>query len=143
MSFRNFKVCSFNTRTLIFSVGGPNAWFIWCIGLIVASPPPDLPKSMALLQDQLHEINQIAEDLDSCERKRLLYLCDSMETDSSVARVKEMLRSKIQRQENSHLFLRELMLRVGRYDILRKVCKVSKDQVERDPQVIPRFRYAV
>ncbi|XP_028289579.1 CASP8 and FADD-like apoptosis regulator [Parambassis ranga] len=95
---------------------------------------------MALLQDQLREINQIAEDLNSCERKRLLYLCDSMEADSSVARVKEMLRSKILLQENSHLFLRELMLRLGRFDILRKVCKVSKDQVERDPQVIPRFR---
>lgn len=94
-------------------------------------------------QHQLCVINQIAEALSSCERRRLLYLCDSLDTDNSVTYVKEILKSKVLRQERGHLLLLELMLRLRRFDILRKVCKTSKDEVESaltDRHCLSRFR---
>ncbi|XP_074550410.1 CASP8 and FADD-like apoptosis regulator isoform X3 [Halichoeres trimaculatus] len=101
-------------------------------------------KSMAVPdQHQLHEINQIAEALSSCERRRLLYLCGSLDTDHSVAYVKEILKSKVLRQESGQLLLLELVLRLRRFDILRKVCKTSRDEVERtltNSQSLSRFR---
>ncbi|XP_034549032.1 CASP8 and FADD-like apoptosis regulator [Notolabrus celidotus] len=94
-------------------------------------------------QRQLHEINQIAEALSSCERRKLLYLCGSLDTDHSVACVKEKLKSQVLRQERGHLLLRELMLQLGRSDILRKVCKTSRDDVNGTltyTPCLPRFR---
>ncbi|XP_060910258.1 CASP8 and FADD-like apoptosis regulator [Labrus mixtus] len=94
-------------------------------------------------QHQLQAINQIAEALSSCESRRLLYLCGSLDTDPSVTCVKEILKSKVLRQERGHLLLTELMLQLRRFDILRKVCKTSRDEVERTltyRQCLPRFR---
>uniref|UniRef100_A0A3Q3L1L4 CASP8 and FADD like apoptosis regulator n=1 Tax=Labrus bergylta TaxID=56723 RepID=A0A3Q3L1L4_9LABR len=94
-------------------------------------------------QHQLQAINQIADALSSCESSRLLYLCGSLDTDPSVTCVKEILKSKVLRQERGHLLLTELMLRLRRFDILRKVCKTSKEDVERTltyRQCLPRFR---
>ncbi|XP_070831502.1 CASP8 and FADD-like apoptosis regulator [Chaetodon trifascialis] len=93
--------------------------------------------------DQLQAINQIAEALSSSERRRLFYLCESLDTDNSVACMKEMLKRKVMRDESGHLFLMELMLRLRRFDILRKVCNTSRDEVERTltyREVLPRFR---
>ncbi|XP_068559309.1 CASP8 and FADD-like apoptosis regulator [Cebidichthys violaceus] len=97
------------------------------------------------LPDQLHlqAINQTAEALSSCERRRLFYLCDTLDTDNSVARVKDMLKSKVMCHERGHLFLTELMLQLSRFDILRKVFKTSRDEVEnalKHRRVLPRFR---
>ncbi|XP_049450763.1 CASP8 and FADD-like apoptosis regulator [Epinephelus fuscoguttatus] len=92
---------------------------------------------------ELQAINQTVEALSSCERRRLFYLCEILDTDNSVACVKEMLKSKVMFHERGHLFLEELMLQLKRFDILRKVYKTSRDEVERTlkhRQVLPRFR---
>ncbi|XP_069554698.1 CASP8 and FADD-like apoptosis regulator [Brachyistius frenatus] len=92
---------------------------------------------------RLQEINQIAEALSSCECRTLSYLCGSLELDSSVLRVKDMLKSKVLCHENSQLFLEELVLQLGRFDILRRVYNVSRGDIERTlkyRQVLPRFR---
>lgn len=95
-------------------------------------------------QRQLQAINQTAEALSSCERRRLFYLCETLDTDNSVACMKEMLKSKVMcHDERGHLFLIELMLQLRRFDILRQVYKTSRDEVERTlkhRQVLPRFR---
>lgn len=93
--------------------------------------------------DQLQQINQIAEALSSGERRTLSYLCDSLDADSSVARVKETLKSKVQCHQDAHLLLPELMLRLGRFDVLRKLYRISRDDVERTlryTQTLPGFR---
>uniref|UniRef100_A0A3Q0QXC1 CASP8 and FADD-like apoptosis regulator n=1 Tax=Amphilophus citrinellus TaxID=61819 RepID=A0A3Q0QXC1_AMPCI len=82
-------------------------------------------------QFQLQAINEIAESLSSCERRTLFYLCENLGTDHSAVRMKEMLKSKVMGHQNAHLFLAELMWRLGRLDILKKVCKVSRDDLER------------
>ncbi|XP_031155509.1 CASP8 and FADD-like apoptosis regulator isoform X1 [Sander lucioperca] len=93
------------------------------------------------LSDQLQAINQTAEALSSCERRRLFYLCEMLDTDTSEACMKDML--KVLCDERGNLFLTELMLQLKRFDILRKVYKTNRDEAEKtlkDKQVLPRFR---
>lgn len=94
-------------------------------------------------QHQFQAINQIAEALSSCERRRLFYLCEAPETDDTVVCTKEMLKRKVMHPVTGHLLLGELMLQLRRFDILRKVFHTSRDEVERilsHRQVLPRFR---
>ncbi|XP_058510768.1 CASP8 and FADD-like apoptosis regulator isoform X2 [Solea solea] len=91
----------------------------------------------------LQAINQIAEALSSSERRSLFYLCESPDTDISMACAKEMLKSKVMCHESGSMFLAELLLQLRRLDILRKVCRTSRAEVERSlqyRQVLPRFR---
>ncbi|KAK2839689.1 hypothetical protein Q5P01_013429 [Channa striata] len=103
-----------------------------------------LPKSMALPdQRQLHTINQLVESLSSSERRSLLYLCGYMDNDNSSACVKDMLESKVKSCDDGHLFLEELILHIKRFDILKKVLKTSRAEVETTlqcRQALPRFR---
>lgn len=94
-------------------------------------------------QHELQMINQITESLSCAEQRKLLYLCEVLETDNSELCTKEMLKCKVMDCATGHLLLRELMLQLRRYDILRKVCKTSRDEVERTQMhspVLPRFR---
>ncbi|KAL3056515.1 hypothetical protein OYC64_019074 [Pagothenia borchgrevinki] len=92
---------------------------------------------------QLQAINQTAEALSSCERRRLFYLCDVLDTDNSVACMKEMLKSKVMSNERGFLLVLALMWQLRRFDILRNVYKTSKEEVEvslKHVQVLPKFR---
>ncbi|XP_019945252.1 CASP8 and FADD-like apoptosis regulator isoform X2 [Paralichthys olivaceus] len=94
-------------------------------------------------QRELQVISQIAEALSSSERRSLFYLCESPQTDDSTACAKEMLKNKVICQDGGQLFLAELLSQLRRFDILRRVCRISKEEVESIPkcqQVLPRFR---
>ncbi|XP_026152299.1 CASP8 and FADD-like apoptosis regulator [Mastacembelus armatus] len=95
---------------------------------------------MAFHQDPLQVINQIAEDLSTSECRTLSYLCESLEPGNSGVCVKEILKSKAMSHENSYLFLAQLMVHLGRLDILRKWFKTSRGEMETYRQVLPRFR---
>lgn len=93
--------------------------------------------------DQLQTINQVVEELDGSERTRLLYLCESPETDTSAESLKQILGRKVLHQDTGPLLLWELLVRLRRFDILRKVCKTSRDEAERTLSVrhfVPPFR---
>lgn len=92
---------------------------------------------------QLQAINQTAEALSSSERRRLFYLCDVLDTDNSVACMKEMLKSKVMSNERGFLLVLALMWQLRRFDILKKVYKTSREEVEvslKHVQVLPKFR---
>ncbi|KAG5852472.1 hypothetical protein ANANG_G00062780 [Anguilla anguilla] len=76
-------------------------------------------------------INEIAEELTSDECKRLFYLCGSLDTDKGLDNVRGMLKSVMNRNEADHMFLPELMFRIRRYDILKKILHTNKKEVER------------
>lgn len=104
--------------------------------------PLFLLQAMAL-PDQLQAINQITEALGSDERRRLLYLCGALEPDDSVASTRETLIRKVLHGESGHLLLRELMVQLRRFDILRQVYKSSREDVERiraHTELVPKFR---
>ncbi|KAF7658005.1 hypothetical protein LDENG_00019280 [Lucifuga dentata] len=91
----------------------------------------------------LQTVSTVAEALSSSECRRLSYLCGSLDTDESVASVKEMLNSKVMNSEMDDLFLLELMFELRRFDLLKKVFETSRDEVERTlrhRQVLSRFR---
>ena len=93
---------------------------------------------------QLQAINQIAEALSSSERRRLFYLCDSSpDAEDCMARVKETLTSKVACQDGGTLFLVELLMQLRRFDILRRVCGIGRDEVLRslrNQQVLPEYK---
>ncbi|XP_011609243.2 CASP8 and FADD-like apoptosis regulator [Takifugu rubripes] len=93
--------------------------------------------------DQLQTINQVVEELSSSERTKLLYLCGSFETEPSTESLKELLGRKVLHHDTGQLLLGELMVRLRRFDILRKVCKTTRDEVERtlsSRHFVPKFR---
>lgn len=85
-------------------------------------------------QHQVQTINQIVEDLSTNECKSLFYLCEALDMDDEVTCAKEILNRKVTSYENGQLFLAQLMLHLRRFDLLRKVLKISREQVERDVQ---------
>lgn len=93
-------------------------------------------------QHQLQMISLMVEALSSSECRTLVYLCESLDTDDSVTFAKEMLQRKVT-HEKGQLFMPALTLHLRRYDILRKVFKTSREEVERDPEyrrVLSAFR---
>lgn len=93
--------------------------------------------------DQLQTINQVVEELSGSERTRLLYLCGSFETEPSTESLKELLGREVLHHDTGQLLLGELMVRLRRFDILRKVCKTTRDEVERtlsSRHFVPKFR---
>lgn len=104
--------------------------------------PLFLLQAMAL-PDQLQAINQITEALGRDERRRLLYLCGALEPDDSAASTRETLIRKVLHDESGHLLLRELMVQLRRFDILRRVYKSGREDVERSrahTELVPKFR---
>ncbi|XP_037343876.2 CASP8 and FADD-like apoptosis regulator [Pungitius pungitius] len=94
-------------------------------------------------QCQLQAIHQTAAALDSRERSMLFYLCGVTDANNTTLCVEDFLRSRVIRHERAHLFLTELMLQLGRFDILRDVYKTSRDEVEKSlahRRVLPSFR---
>lgn len=93
--------------------------------------------------DQLLTVKQVVDELDDSERRRVLYLCESLDTDASAASLQEMLGRKVLDPDMGQLLLRELLVQLRRFDILRKVCKTSRAEAERtlsDRHFVPTFR---
>lgn len=70
-------------------------------------------------------------------------MCGSLDTDNSIACVKETLKCKVRNYETDHSFLVEILWQIRRYDILRKVFGYSRNQVEKNHtfrKVLPKFR---
>lgn len=89
-------------------------------------------------------INAISEDLTTGDRKKAIYLCGSLVTDSSVACVRETLRVKGNFHADPALFIMSILRQLGRYDIIKRVYKVDRNEIEKKiqtyRQVLPRFR---
>lgn len=91
--------------------------------------------TMTLLdQSHLKHINAVVEDLSHSECRKVVYLCGSLEADCSVESVKRMLKSNVEDHGDPALFLKALILRLERYDLLRKLYKVGRNDVEQQSQ---------
>ncbi|XP_013872187.1 CASP8 and FADD-like apoptosis regulator a [Austrofundulus limnaeus] len=95
-------------------------------------------------QSHLKYINAVAEDLSHSECRKAAYLCGSLEADCSVEFVKQMLKSNVEHRGDASLFLKALILLLGRYDLLRKLYKVGRSDMGLQSQsyanVFPTFR---
>ncbi|XP_054888404.1 CASP8 and FADD-like apoptosis regulator [Poeciliopsis prolifica] len=99
---------------------------------------------MSLFEEQDLRINAITEDLTIGDRKKAIYLCGSLVTDSSVDCVRETLRVKVNFNADPPLFIMSILRELGRYDIIKRVYKVDRNEIEKKMQaynqVLPRFR---
>ncbi|XP_010864353.1 CASP8 and FADD-like apoptosis regulator isoform X1 [Esox lucius] len=73
--------------------------------------------------------SRICEELSIGECKKLLYLCGATGTGGCVADVREVLMTWLDRQQVESLYLVELLYTLRRFDLLRKVFRVSEQEV--------------
>ncbi|XP_047225739.1 CASP8 and FADD-like apoptosis regulator isoform X2 [Girardinichthys multiradiatus] len=107
--------------------------------------PTSINKNMSPSEDRhLLAISVVADDLSSGDRKKAIYLCGSLVADSSVDLVRETLRYKVDNDGDPRVFIMSVLWQLGRYDILRKLYKVGRNDIEQQihiyGQVLPRFR---
>ncbi|MGH0117505.1 UNVERIFIED_CONTAM: hypothetical protein FKN15_038025 [Acipenser sinensis] len=76
------------------------------------------------------KINRIYEELSNDESQMLNYLCSDLDGGCSKQDVKEVLKSQIKSGVVDHLVLAELLYRIRRFDLLKKILSSNKKQVE-------------
>ncbi|XP_018620742.1 CASP8 and FADD-like apoptosis regulator a isoform X1 [Scleropages formosus] len=82
-------------------------------------------------EEHFEMINLIMDELSQEERKRSFYLCADLNAGTCGEDLREKLESLITRGQVGPLFLLELMCRIRRFDILKKVLGTNRQEAER------------
>ncbi|NWI39940.1 CFLAR regulator, partial [Picathartes gymnocephalus] len=89
-------------------------------------------------------IYQIQEELDKEEEEMMVFLCRDLAPDLATADLKEILVALNEREKLTPIGLSELLYRVKRFDLLRRILKTEKATVEahlaRSLRLIPDYR---
>lgn len=89
-------------------------------------------------------IYQIEQELDKEEEEVMFFLCRDLAPDLATADLRELLLALIEREKLSFFGLSELLYRVKRFDLLRRILKTEKSIVEanlaRNTRLIPDYR---
>ncbi|NXP08945.1 CFLAR regulator, partial [Thinocorus orbignyianus] len=89
-------------------------------------------------------IHQIEEELDKEEEEMMVFLCRDLAPDLATADLRELLVALNEREILSCLGLSELLYRVKRFDLLRRILKTEKAAVEanlaRSFRLVPDYR---
>ncbi|XP_010144488.1 PREDICTED: CASP8 and FADD-like apoptosis regulator [Buceros rhinoceros silvestris] len=89
-------------------------------------------------------IYQIQQELDKEEEEVMFFLCRDLAPDLATDDLRELLLALIEREKLSFLGLSELLYRVKRFDLLRRILKTEKSIVEanlaRSTRLIPDYR---
>ncbi|NWV42699.1 CFLAR regulator, partial [Grantiella picta] len=89
-------------------------------------------------------IHQIQEELDKEEEEIMVFLCRDLAPDLATADLKEILLALNEREKLTPVGLSELVYRVKRFDLLRRILNTEKATVEahlaRNLRLIPEYR---
>ncbi|NXO83079.1 CFLAR regulator, partial [Sitta europaea] len=89
-------------------------------------------------------IHQIQEELDKEEEEMMVFLCRDLAPDLATADLKDILVALNEREKLTPLGLSELLYRVKRFDLLRRILNTEKATVEahlaRSLRLIPDYR---
>ncbi|XP_009282935.1 PREDICTED: CASP8 and FADD-like apoptosis regulator isoform X2 [Aptenodytes forsteri] len=89
-------------------------------------------------------IHQIEQELDKEEEEMMVFLCRDLAPDLATASLRELLVALNEREKLSFLGLSELLYRVKRFDLLRRILKTEKATVEanlaRSLRIVPDYR---
>ncbi|NWX58746.1 CFLAR regulator, partial [Promerops cafer] len=89
-------------------------------------------------------IHQIQEELDKEEEEIMVFLCRDLAPDLATADLKEILVALNEREKLTPVGLSELLYRVKRFDLLRRILNTEKSTVEahlaRSLRLIPDYR---
>lgn len=84
----------------------------------------------AMTDEQCQTINRVVEELNHEERRKLAYLCGDLEPEGCVEDLRGKLSSLTLDGRVGPLILLELMLRMGRFDILKRILGRNRQEVE-------------
>ncbi|KAM9805127.1 CASP8 and FADD-like apoptosis regulator [Neosynchiropus ocellatus] len=82
---------------------------------------------------QRERLRRLCDLLSGDERRRCLFLCGTCDLDRTLPCLEEFLTSEVVRSHDSELFLTEMFMRLGRFDILRQEFGIHRDQMEKNP----------
>ncbi|NWU92255.1 CFLAR regulator, partial [Upupa epops] len=89
-------------------------------------------------------IYQIEQELDKQEEEMVVFLCRDLVPDLATADLREIMLALIEREKLAWLGLAELLYRVKRFDLLRRILKTEKSIVEanlvRSHRLVPDYR---
>uniref|UniRef100_A0A6I8NW49 CASP8 and FADD-like apoptosis regulator n=1 Tax=Ornithorhynchus anatinus TaxID=9258 RepID=A0A6I8NW49_ORNAN len=89
-------------------------------------------------------IQQVEEELDEEEKETLVFLCRDLAPDLPSADVRELLRALNDRDQLTLAALSELLYRVKRFDLLKRILKTERATVEanliRNPRLVSDYR---
>ncbi|XP_064142900.1 CASP8 and FADD-like apoptosis regulator isoform X9 [Loxodonta africana] len=89
-------------------------------------------------------IHQVEEALDEDEKEMLLFLCRDVARDVALPNVRDLLDILSERGKLSAMGLAELLYRMRRFDLLKRILKMDKAAVEalllRDPHLVSDYR---
>lgn len=98
---------------------------------------------MALCPVSAELIHQVEESLDEDEKEMMLFLCRDV-ADNSLPNVRDLLGNLSERGQLSKTALAELLYRVRRFDLLKRILKMDKAAVEdylhRNPHLVSDYR---
>ncbi|XP_028924105.1 CASP8 and FADD-like apoptosis regulator isoform X2 [Ornithorhynchus anatinus] len=90
-------------------------------------------------------IQQVEEELDEEEKETLVFLCRDLAPDLPSADVRELLRALNDRDQLTLAALSELLYRVKRFDLLKRILKTERATVEanliRNPRLVSDYRH--
>nr|XP_045003442.1 CASP8 and FADD-like apoptosis regulator isoform X1 [Jaculus jaculus]XP_045003443.1 CASP8 and FADD-like apoptosis regulator isoform X1 [Jaculus jaculus]XP_045003444.1 CASP8 and FADD-like apoptosis regulator isoform X1 [Jaculus jaculus] len=99
---------------------------------------------MALCSVSAEVIRQVEESLDEDEREMLLFLCRDVAEDLVLPNLRDLLDSLSERGQLCDVTLAELLYRVRRFDLLKRILKMDKVTVEaqlsRHPPLVSDYR---
>ncbi|KFV64297.1 CASP8 and FADD-like apoptosis regulator [Dryobates pubescens] len=89
-------------------------------------------------------IYQIEQELDKEEEEMMVFLCRDLAPDLATAELRELLVALNEREKLSFFGLSELLYRIKRFDLLRRILKTEKATVEanlaRSLKLVPDYR---
>ncbi|XP_062435240.1 CASP8 and FADD-like apoptosis regulator isoform X2 [Rhea pennata] len=89
-------------------------------------------------------IHHIEQELDKEEEEMMIFLCRDLAPDLATADLRELLAALNEREKLSLFGLSELLYRVKRFDLLRRILKTEKATVEANlatyPRLVPDYR---
>lgn len=85
-------------------------------------------------------LSQLCDALSAPERRRLVFLCDSLDPDHSLGVTRDVLQVALCGRERPWELLRELLLHLRRLDLLRRLLQCGRAEVERQRSVLSRYR---
>lgn len=107
-------------------------------------PLAALVLNMALSSVSAEVIHQVEESLDEDEKEMMLFLCRDVTENLAPPNVRDLLDSLSERGQLSFAALAELLYRVRRFDLLKRVLKTDKAAVEdhlcRNPHLVSDYR---
>lgn len=100
--------------------------------------------NMALSSVSAEVIHQVEESLDEDEKEMMLFLCRDVTENLAPPNVRDLLDSLSERGQLSFAALAELLYRVRRFDLLKRILKTDKATVEdhlcRNPHLVSDYR---